>query len=397
MNGFWVGVLVCLAGISVADAEDWPVWRGPQANGISAESGWNAEALKGGAKTLWKKELGKGYTSVSVKGGMLYTAGNVDGKDIIYGLDAKTGDEKWTYSYTCKPGQYAGPRATPVIDGNLLYALNRDGVAVCLDAKTGTEIWKTDVNEKTGNKVIRWGYASSPVIEGDLLLLNIGESGVALNKVTGKVVWESEGKASFATPVVFDLNGKRCAAIFSAENLYLVEVASGKKLGSLPWQTKYDINAADPIVFDNKLFISSGYKRGGTLLDISGGKPKKIWENNVLQNHFSSSVYLDGCLYGVDGNSKKKGFMRCVDASSGDEKWNMKIGFGSLMVADGKIIALGESGTLYIAEATPGAYKEISSAETGLSRLCWTVPVLSNGIIYCRNDKGTLVAIDVSK
>ncbi|MCF7849483.1 MAG: PQQ-like beta-propeller repeat protein [Kiritimatiellales bacterium] len=387
---------VMAGGLSI-QADDWYTWRGPNANGISAETGWDAEAIKDGAKTLWKKELGKGYSTVSVKDGLLYTMGNQDDKDIIYCLDAKTGKEVWDYSYSCKPGQFAGPRATPVLDGGNVYTMSRDGLAICFDAKTGKVKWEMDANGKTGNDVIRWGYASSVVIEGDLLLLNIGEYGVALDKATGKIKWKSEGKAGFSTPVLFDYKGKRCAAIFSAKNLYAVEVATGKKEWSYEWETKYDVNAADPVFFDDKVFISSGYKRGCTLLDISGSTPKKVWENAILQNHFSSSVFVDGYIYGIDGNGKGKGSMRCILAKTGKEQWNMKIGFGSLMVADGKIIALGEKGTLYIAEVTPDAYKEIAQAETGLAKLCWTAPVLSNGIIYCRNDKGTLVAIDVGK
>jgi outer membrane protein assembly factor BamB len=114
-----------------------------------------------------------------------------------------------------------------------------------------------------------------------------------------------------------------------------------------------------------------------------------------MRNQFSSSIYIDGYIYGVDGQTKKKGFLRCIDAKDGTEKWNMKIGFGSLIAADGKLIALGERGTLYFAEAVPGAYKEIHQMETGLTQLCWTPPVIANGIVYCRNDKGKLVAVSV--
>ena len=114
-----------------------------------------------------------------------------------------------------------------------------------------------------------------------------------------------------------------------------------------------------------------------------------------MKNQFSSSVHIDGYIYGVDGQTKKKGFLRCISAKDGDEEWSMPMGFGSLIAADGKLIALGEDGTLYFAEASPKKYAEISKFETGLSKLCWTPPVLANGIVYCRNDKGTLVAIDV--
>jgi outer membrane protein assembly factor BamB len=374
-------------------ADDWSVWRGPNANGISQETGLNPK----GAKTLWKKELGVGYSSVSVKGGKLYTMGHDEGEDTVFCLDAKTGEKIWDYTYACETGKFKGPRATPVVDGPNLYTVSRESEVICFDAATGTVKWKTDVLKKTRNDNIRWGISSSAVIEGELLLLNIGKSGVALDKNSGKVVWKSRGKHSYASPVVFDHKGQRYAALFSAPGLYIVEAATGKKIDNLKWETDYDINGADPLIIGDKIFISSGYKHGCALLDFSAGKLKKIWENDVLKNQFSSSVYLDGYIYGVDGQTKKKGFLRCISVEDGSEQWSMPIGFGSLIAADGKLIALGEKGTLYFAEADPGEYKEVSQMETGLTQLCWTPPVLANGIVYCRNDKGTLVAIDVGK
>ncbi len=377
-------------------ADDWHAWRGPHANGISDETNWNPK----GAKTLWTKEMGVGYSSVSVMDGKLYTMGHEPGEekigtDTVYCLDAKTGKKIWDHTYSCKTGSYKGPRATPVVEGSNLYTVSREGQVICFEAGSGTVKWETDVLEKTDNENIRWGISSSVVIEGDLLLLNIGDAGMALEKSSGKVVWQSQGKHSYASPVVFDHKGKRCVAIFSTPGLQVVEAKTGKKIDAFDWTTKYDINGADPMVIGDRIFISSGYKHGCAMLDFSSGKLKKVWESDVLMNQFSSSIYIDGYIYGVDGQTKKKGFLRCISAEDGSEQWNMPIGFGSLISAGGKLIALGEGGTLYFAEATPKKYNEISTFETGLAKLCWTPPVLANGIVYCRNDKGTLVAVDV--
>jgi outer membrane protein assembly factor BamB len=392
MRKWSLGLL--LVGITVsAVADDWHTWRGPNGNGISEESGWNAES----ASSLWKKELGVGYSSVSVKGSRLYTMGNLEEEDVVYCLDAKTGREIWTYAYACSVGKYKGPRATPVVDGGNLYTVSRDGLVHCLDAESGKVRWKTDALQKSGNENIRWGIATSAIIEGNLILLNIGDSGMALDKSTGKVEWKSKGQCSYASPVVFDHKGKRLGAIFSAPGLFIVDVKTGKVIADIQWETKYDINGADPLMIDEKIFISSGYNRGCALFDFSSGKLKKLWESDILKNQFSSSVYSEGYIYGVDGQTKKKGFVRCIDVKDGSEKWDMPIGFGSLVAADGKLIALGEKGTLYFAEMAPEKYHEISTFETGLSQLCWTPPVLANGVVYCRNDKGTLVAVDVSK
>lgn len=388
-NWLWCIIFTAMAGNVLSN--DWDRWRGPDATGISAETGLNPR----GAKVLWTKELGAGYSSVSVKGDRLYTMGHEEGTDTVFCLEAKTGEKIWEHTYSCETGKFKGPRATPVVDGENLYTVSREGNVICFNAASGKVKWEINVFDKTDNENLRWGTSSSAVIDGALLLLNIGEAGVALKKDTGAVAWKSKGRSSYASPVVFDHKGKRLAALFSAPGLQIVEVKTGKKHDDFPWKTKYDINGADPVVLGEKIFISSGYDHGCALLDFSSGKLKKIWDNELLKNQFSNSVHIDGYIYGVDGQTKKKGFLRCISVEDGSEQWNMPLGFGSLIAADGQLIVLGEKGTLYFAEASPGKYTEISKMETGLTQLCWTPPALANGIVYCRNDKGTLVAIDV--
>lgn len=377
---------------------DWLSWRGPDGNGISQETGWNPA----GVEVLWTKELGDGYSAVSVRDGRLYTMGHEPGDDkagtdTVYCLDARTGKEIWTFSYPSATGQYKGPLATPVIDGSSVYTVSRGGLVICFDEESGKVNWQTDVLAATGNENIKWGVASSAVIEEDLLLLNIGSAGTALKKQTGAVAWQSKGAFSYATPVMFDHRGTRLAAIFSASGLEVVEAQTGRRMDSFEWKTKHDVHGADPVIIGEKIFISSGYNHGCAMLDMSSGSLKKVWENDLVKSHFSSSVYLDGYLYGIDGQVKTKGFLRCISAADGTEQWSEQIGFGSLIAADGKLIVLGEAGELRFVEVSPRKYNEISMMTTGLSRLCWTPPVLANGMIYCRNDKGTLVAVDVSR
>lgn len=387
-----LGLVLALMMLS-AYGDDWYTWRGPNGDGISAETGWNPK----GAKELWSTELGVGYSSVSVKDGKLYTMGHEDEKDVIFCLDAMTGKKIWDYSYTCETGKFKGPRATPVVDGGNLYTVSREGLVLCLDASTGKKKWETNALDSSGNKNLRWGISTSAVIEGDLILLNIGESGLALDKNTGKIKWKSSGQHSYASPVVFDYKGQRLAAIFSTPGLQVVDVSNGKKVADFTWKTKYDINGADPLIIGDKIFISSGYDRECALLDFSSGKLKKLWNTDVMKAQFSSCIHKDGYIYGVSGQTKKKGHLRCISVEDGSEQWSKQIGFGSLIASDGKLIVLGEKGTLYFVEMTAAKYDEISTFETGLSQLCWTPPVLANGIVYCRNDKGTLVAVDVRK
>ncbi|MBN2703437.1 MAG: PQQ-binding-like beta-propeller repeat protein [Pontiellaceae bacterium] len=389
----WI-VCFLLMGVLFAQAEDWPAWRGPSANGTSAETGWNTEK----ASVKWTKEVGVGYSSVTVKDEKLFTAGFADGNDTVFCLDASSGDEVWKYSYHTSSGSYKGPRATPVIDGENLCMVSRDGVVYCLTVSDGKLIWKTDVLKVTGAKNSTWGIATSAVIHGDLVLLNIGNTGTALDKTTGKVVWSSKGEQGYASPVVFEFKGKTCLFLFAEKSLEMVEAKTGKSISSYKWKTKYGVNGGDPLLVPgNKVFISTGYKKGCALLDYSSGKLEKVWENNLIQSHFGSCVLFGRDIYGIDGQTKSKGFLRCISVEDGSEKWSTQIGFGSLMAADGKLIVLGEKGILHFAKAVPDKYEEIARFNTGLKKLCWTQPVLANGTVYCRNDKGKLVAVDVSK
>ncbi|MBN2163601.1 MAG: PQQ-binding-like beta-propeller repeat protein [Pontiellaceae bacterium] len=389
----WAALL--LAGL-VADqvrADDWPVWRGPEQNGISAETGWSMRA----ASVKWTVELGDGYSSVSVKNGKVYSAGHVDGLDIVYCLNAGSGKEAWRYSYPCSTGSFKGPRATPIVEDERLYMVSRDGEVFCLNADSGKLVWKTEALKESGSNNSKWGIASSAVIAGDLLLVNIGDHGTALDKNSGKVAWASKGDQSYASPVIMERKGKSVGLFFTAAGLELADVRTGKKVDSYEWKTSWDVNGADPMVIGERIFITSGYGHGCAMLDFASGSLKKVWENKLIQSQFSSCIYLDGYIYGIDGQTKNKGSLRCISAEDGSEKWSTKIGFGSLIAADGKLIVLDERGSLYVVQAAPEKYDELARFETGLKQLCWTSPVLADGTVYCRNDKGTLVAVDVSK
>jgi outer membrane protein assembly factor BamB len=308
---------------------------------------------------------------------------------------ADTGDVIWKHSYpqALEPKNYeGGPNATPTVDGDRVYACSKDAELFCLDAAKGTVIWSKKLAEELGTKKPTWAYASSVLVEGDLLLLNVGSAGTALNKQDGKVVW-SNGKdvANYSTPVPFDANGKRAIALFTKDHIAGLLVADGKELWRFPWKTDYDINAADPIISGNEVFISSGYNHGAALLKIADGKPEKVWQNKNMRNHFNSCVLWQEHLYGVDEKE-----LRCIVWKTGEVKWgDPKFGKGSLMMADGKLIGLGERGGLLIAEATPKEYKPLARAQV-IGGKCWTAPVLANGRVYCRNAAGDVVCLDVS-
>jgi outer membrane protein assembly factor BamB len=390
-------IRLTVAMAALAAASDWPKWRGPEGTGISGETEWKAQALNS-PKVLWKNRLGEGYSCVSVVAKRLYTMGNQGGNDIVYCMDAETGKEIWRHAYRCPPGGkgYKGPRATPVVDGDLVFTLSQEGQAFCLEAATGKVKWQKDLLKefKVGN--VNWGMSGSALVVGETVYYNAGASGLALKKATGEKVWAGGGgEGGYATPVHFMHEGKALLALFSYADLILVDAATGRKVGSYPWQTEFNVNAADPIYCDGKLFITSGYEKGAAMLDLAGGSVKPAWETREMRGHFSTPIYLDGHLYGVDGQTGQ-GQLRCVDAKTGKIKWTNRGRQENLTAAGGKLIVIDEKGAVTVVEANPAAYKALAQGTVLAGRAKnWTAPVLANSLLYCRNSEGDLVCVDL--
>ena len=378
-----------------ASGVDWYRWRGPDLNGISKETGWNAQWPAEGPKQLWKASVGTGFSSFSVSQGRVYTMGNANNTDTVFCLEAGTGKVLWQHSYPCPldaKNFEGGPCATPTVADGRVYTFSRKGELFCLDAAKGSVIWSKNLNKELGLEIPTWGCASSALVEGNMVVVNMGSAGVALDPTSGKVVWVSaKTPGAYATPVPVTIGGDRCLAILSCQSLIAVKAAGGQQVWSYSWKTSYDVNAADPVLDGDKLFISSGYNHGGSVLKFTGQGAEKVWENKNIRNHFNTCVLWQGNLYGPDDSG-----LRCLAFDTGDLKWTYGgFGKGSLMIADGKLVALSEKGELIIAEPAPAEFKPISRAKV-LTGKCWTMPVLSNGHIYCRNAVGDVVCLDVS-
>jgi len=383
------------------NATDWPQWRGPNRDGISTEKGWLSIWPEEGPEVLWKISVGTGYSAVSVSGGRVYTMGNSEKTDTVYCLDANTGDEIWKYSYPCeaKGGGHPGAGSTPTVDGKTVYTLSRDGDLFCLDADSGKVIWSKALQKDFNLKVPSWGFTCSPLVLDNLLILNVGPT-LAMNKATGELVRQStDYGASYSSPIAFNLGSLRCLAVFPGLGLVVLNAENGQELGQLPWKPNPSGNIPTPIASGDKVFISSGHNTGCALIQVSKDKLSVIWQNKNMSNHLSSCVLWKGHLYGIDGTAhvEKVLSLVCLDFETGTVKWKHQGSrMVSLMLADGKLIIMGDKGDLVIAEASPDGFKEISHAKV-LSGLCWTVPVLSGGKIYCRNHEGDLVCLDVSR
>jgi outer membrane protein assembly factor BamB len=403
---FSIGILtlVMLGFADIATAGDWYRWRGPNGNGISDETGWLAKWSDDGPKRLWKARVGTGFSSITISDGRAYTMGNSGRgrgkeKDTIFCFNANTGKTLWSHNYEAKldPKYYdGGTSATPTIDGNHLYTLSKDGLLICFAAVDGKVKWQKDVAKSVKAKRPSWGFASSPVVYKDSLLVNVGTYGTCVDKNTGDIIWQTGSDASgYSSMVKYVREGQQEVVLFAGEEVVALDPKTGKKRWSYPWETKYGVNSADPILLGEMVFISSGYNRGCALLKVSSGKATKIWENKNMCNHFNACVLIEGHLYGFSGNTGR-GTLRCLEMATGKMKWEEKSfgGFGALQAIGQKLLIISNQGELVLAETNPEEFTEISRAQVTGPK-CWTTPVLSNGLVYCRNSRGDLVCLDL--
>jgi outer membrane protein assembly factor BamB len=285
-----------------------------------------------------------------------------------------------------------GPSSTPTLDGNRVFTFSKSGWVHCLDAANGDVIWRKDLANTLDLKEPTWGFAGSPLVRADRVIFNAGDSGVALDKQSGEVVWSSgRGPGGYSTPVPFRAGEQQCVALMGKSELIAVQVDDGKVLWRYPWKTSHDVNAADPIVIDNhRFFITSGYGHGCALVEVNENQPKVVWENKNMRSQFTSPVLWEDHLYGVDNKQ-----LVCLDVSSGNMEWKERsVGKGSLMLAGGLMLVLSDKGELAVVAPSPTEFEVISKAQV-LGGKCWTVPVLSNGRVYCRNARGDVVCLDV--
>lgn len=398
----WPGVLASIAGFVMYQslaADDWPNYRGPNHDGISAESRWNDHFSEGGPRIAWRSNVGVGFSSVAISDGLVFTLGNSDDQESLFCIDAQTGKHHWKHSYECSLDDRffeGGPTSTPTVNGEKVYSLSRQGDLFCLDKRTGKISWSKNVREETDVRVPGWGFASSPVIHGDRLILGVGESGLALEKNSGEVIWKSgDVEAGYMTPLPFELGNRWFALIASGKFYQCVDLENGMVVWRHRWLTTYGCNAASPIVSGSQAFFSSGYGRGAVLMDLLEDSYKVVWANKEMQNQLNSSLLLNGMLYGFDGDEGGDVQLKCMEFATGAVKWSFSgLESGSLTAANNRLIVLSQSGEIVIAPATSEGFVPTSRAQV-LDGKCWTAPVLCNGFIYCRNAAGDVVCLDV--
>jgi len=390
-----------LVGGSIAN--DWPQWRGPDRNGISKESGFLDAWPQQGPPIAWKANVGLGFTSIVVSNGKAVTVGhNEDDKDTVFCFDAATGKEIWKHSYPAELGDKyfeGGTTGTATFDGDNVYWLSRWGDLFCLNAADGKVVWNRQIEKDADVKVPTWGFTGAPSVVGEMLILNAGDAGIAVEKKTGKTIWQSANKeAGYMTPLPVQRGGKSEVWVSNATGYVAVDPANGKEIWRMKWLTQYGVNAGDPIQVGDNVFISTGYGKGAALFKPNAdGEPTVIWKSKVLRTQLSPGVLVGKYIYGVDGDTTEKASLKCIEAETGTEKWSFpNFATGGLTVADGKIIALSGIGELMVAPVSQEAFKPTSRAQV-LGGKTWTVPVLANGLVYCRNSRGDIAAVDLRK
>ncbi len=408
-----------LGTISLSRAADWPQYRGPNANGTSAD-----KILKtwpdSGPRRIWKTPLTAGFSAFSVADGKAFTlvSRSIEGvkNEVCIALDAETGRELWAAPLgfakydgggdSGAPGNDGGdgPRSTPAVDGNRVYVLNAGLTLSCLDSKDGKTVWKKDLVKEYGARNIAWQNAASPLLEGNLVFVCAGGEGQSLlcfHKTTGGLVWKGQSdKMTHATPVVGTILGHRQVIFFTQSGLVSVVPGTGQLLWrySFPYRTS---TAASPVVGGDIVFCSAGYGVGAGAVKITregnGFKATELWrKQNQLINHWSTSVYHDGHLYGLFGFKQWEQVpLKCINLATGEEKWSKEgFGQGGTILVDGSLVTLAENGDLVVTEATPRSYNETARTRAVTGK-CWNNVAVANGRIYARSTKEG-VCLDVS-
>ena len=378
----------------------WPQWLGPDRNGISPETGLFGDEPS--FEESWRVQGGKGFSGLSIVGNRIYTMYIHSGDEYAICLDARNGEVLWrtrTDGMLMERQGGDGPRATPTVDGGMVYVFSAYGKLHALDSQTGTQQWSHDLVREFDIKRPNWGFCASPLVEGDLVLIEAGGkrgySLMAFDKTSGKVAWATgSDKTGYSSPIATTIGQTLQAVFFTGYGLISVAPQHGQVLWKHPWTTSHNINVATPVFIPpNRFFISSDYGTGGSVVEVSatdrGYSVKEIWRNKEMKNHFATSIHYQGHLYGFDSS-----ILKCIDAETGSEKWKTRgYGKGTLIVADGHLVILGERGNLGLAKATPEGFVEKANAWVFRSK-CWTTPALADGRLYLR-DESEIVCLNV--
>ncbi|HZV07112.1 MAG TPA: PQQ-binding-like beta-propeller repeat protein [Gemmataceae bacterium] len=389
--------LFCLSA-ATSLAADWPQFLGPDRNSTSKETGLLQSWGEKGPAVLWQKEIGEGFSAPVVVGERLIPFHRIGNEEIVECLDAASGKELWKHreatNFSDPLGKGDGPRSTPLIAGGNVYTLSPGGRLLCLKMANGEKVWERELLKDYNVPPSYFGVGTSPILEGNRLLVNVGARGagiVAFDKDSGKEVWKAtDDGASYSSPVAAEIDGVRHVIFFTRQGIVSLDPANGNVRFRKRWRSRMDasVNAATPVVLGDCLFFTACYETGGILVRAKKDGLEELWSNDrSLSCHFGTPIYNEGHLYGFDGRQERGTEFRCIEAKTGKILWSKEgFGCGSMILAEGNLIVLSEGGDLVLVECKSDKYREKARAAV-LTGPCRAHMALANGRLYARDNQ----------
>jgi outer membrane protein assembly factor BamB len=399
-------LFISLTSTSLAQSNDWKQWGGANRNFTSDVKGLASSWAESGPRQLWKRDLGEGYSAVSVDGNMLYSMYQKGEQEIVIAMDAKTGKTLWEQGYvapiTNKMSNAPGPRATPLIIGNLIYTAGATGKFTCLDKRNGKVIWSHDLFKEYNGQVQDEYYASSPLAYKNTIIVPVGAqdgSIIAFNQKDGAVVWKKQSfKISYASPILIKVDGQEQAVLMMEDAIIGIDPNNGELLWSFAHKNRTKTNVSTPVWGnDNILFCSSAYDSGsrGLKLTRAGNKTnvEEVWYQPRFRVHMTNAMRIGDIIYGSSGDFGPSPFT-AVDMKSGQILWQVRVlAKASFIYADNRFIMLDEDGNLALATPEKDGLKILSKVEL-LTKTAWTPPTLAGTKLYIR-DRKMIMALDL--
>ena len=400
-------LLACLALFaSPAAAGDWPQILGPNRDGVAVGERL-ADVLPAAPRPTWTLPVGDGFAGPAVVDGVVYLHHRVGESERAAAVDAAAGRTLWTADaptlYTGAIVSDAGPRCVPVVAGDRVILYGAEGRLRCLDRGTGAELWSDATHETFGVPQSYFGAGSTPLVEGGLVIVNVGgarrEAGVvAFDLATGAVKWTATAdQASYSSPIAATIGGERRVVVVARRRCVGLDPATGKVLWSVPFGARGPtVTAANPVLLGETLFLTASYNVGAAAFKLSADDATELWRDDLLSSQYTTPIALDGLLYGVDGRQDGgPASLVCVDPAARQVLWTQKdFGYATLVLADGKLLAQKTDGELVLVRPDKAAYAELGRASLtkGTAR---ALPALSDGRWFLR-DETTLSAYDLA-
>lgn len=394
----------------LAPAGDWPQILGPQRNG-RAENERLAESWPAaGPKTVWRYEVGSGFAGAAVTEDACIVFHRRGNEAICERLDAATGEPKWKQAF---PTRYVstiapddGPRCVPLIHGDSVYLFGADGDLHALALADGEPRWTRDLYQEYGAPSGYFGAGSSPVIEGDLLLVNVGGKAghglVAVDRNSGKTVWnKTDEQASYSSPVVSTLENQTSVVFITRLNVVSVDPRTGNERFRFPFGMRGPtVNAANPVIVGNRLFVTASYGIGARMANIAANGVEVVWENDeALSSQYTTPIEHEGFLYGINGRQDAGvADLRCVELATGKVMWSQPdFGTGNLIAAGDKLLVIKTSGELVLMRANVDRYEPLATARVFPEEsVVQALPAFAGGRLFVR-DEDELVVVQVGE